>query len=70
MSIKKVFVICVREIGIAVCNDWKVSSLAFNDINDAIAWIEKRSDNPRRVDNWLVWVGKNHDYKIVDVDVR
>lgn len=66
MSIKKVFIVCVSGVG----NNWKVSSLAFSDVNDAIEWIEKRSDRPLRLDTFWYWVGKNHDYKIVDVDVR
>lgn len=66
MSIKKVFIILVSDIG----EHWKVSGLGFNNVNDAIKWIRQRSDKPQRYDSRWYWVGDNHEYKIVDVDVR
>lgn len=57
--------------GLLIFNADSLSSLAFEDIQDAIKWIESRYGSPKQVGGYYVWqsYGTDNAYRIRFLDV-
>ena len=48
----------------------KMSSKAYSKFENAVKFIESRSDSPERLGNALVWISKTGNYKIHPVTIN
>lgn len=75
---KKIYAIEVGQLelqaatGLLVFQNPTLSSEAFEDINDAIKWIESRYGNPKRIGNQFIWQSQGTDnaYRIKFITVN
>lgn len=65
----QVYLIKVSPIINNVVKESKISGEGYSNLNNAIQFIESRSDNPKRQDIQFKWVGKSYIYEILFVRV-
>ncbi len=65
----QVYLIKVSPIINNIVKESKISGEGYSNLNNAIQFIESRSDNPKRQDIQFKWVGKSYIYEILFVRV-
>lgn len=65
----QVYLIKVSPIINNVVKESKISGEGYSNLNNAIQFIESRSDNPKRQDIQFKWVGESYIYEILFVRV-
>lgn len=64
-----VYVIEVTPIVQNMLKEPKISCDAYQDMNNAIDFIESRADNPKRVNSEFVWISNYNKYRILFIKV-
>lgn len=59
----------MKRLYVITCND-KISTLAFNEFEDAVAWVENRGDKPKRDGSNWIFTSKHNVYKIHGLEVK
>ena len=64
-----IYAIEVTPIVQNVLKEPKISCDGYTSINNAIKFIESRSDEPKRINSEFVWLGKYNKYRILFIKV-
>lgn len=61
-----------KKTGLLIFEPQALSQEGFEDINDAIKWIESRYGNPKRIGNQFIWQSQGTDnaYRIKFITVN